>query len=56
MKNYKKMTDYELYRLTVLALNDGSDIAMQDAWNAKQESHRRNNEATAQIDYLWEVI
>lgn len=56
MRNYKKMTDYELYWLTVMALNDGSDEAMQDAWNAKQESHRRADEATAQIDYLWEVI
>lgn len=56
-KDIKKMTKEEKISWTIAALNDGSDDAMEMAYNIKQDVYASDDrDLKEQIDYLWKVI
>lgn len=57
MPNFKNMSNAELINLTIAALNDGSEYAMNEAYFAKEEAKARCNQFLVdKLEYLWDVI
>lgn len=55
--NVKEMTNHQLVRLTIMALNCGEYDAMMDADAARKEAYRRGDKDTIDmIEYYWDVI
>lgn len=56
-KNISDEDKSRMYDMTVAALNDGSDEAMEDAFYMKlQALASGNDELIEKIEYLWNVI
>lgn len=57
MPNFKSMSNAELIRITIGALNGDSVYDANVAYFAKEEAKTRCNQALVdKLDYLWEVI